>query len=135
MLQEPAYDKKGKRIIFSKRVTGGIFYDYGQNGPRSAIITKKVLRNSALKLNQFSDEFVTAVRIKAGNVNYLFVSVYVHHEKSAADLKKRLDEIEEYVKKENLYLIMGGDFNAKHNAWNSQTDDEKVKVILDAICI
>lgn len=134
LLQEPAYDKKDKKIIFSKRVTGGVFYNCGLNGPRSAIIINKVLKNSALMINQLSDDHFTAVRIKAANINYLFVSVYVHHDKSAADLKKKLNEIEEYVKKENMYLVMGGDFNAKHNVWNSQSDDEKGRIIMDAIC-
>lgn len=59
---------------------------------------------------------------------------YAHHRKSAQDLQERLDAINEFARKENLIIILGGDFKAKHGAWNCDHDDVKGKIIIDTIC-
>lgn len=136
LLQEPSFSKKDGLIHINKLLHGGIFYNFSSDsdGPRTAILINKNFRNNALKIHQLSDEHMTTIRMKIDNVNYLVCSFYAHHSKSAQDLQDRLDSISEFARQENLIIILGGDFNAKHSAWNSDYDDAKGKIIIDAIC-
>lgn len=133
LLQEPPINRVSKLLRFSRANVGEIFSGVGSDA-RSVILVGKHLKGKAILISQLSDANMVTIRINAGSCNYLICSFYAHHVENASKLAERLGKLNEYARKQNSLILIGGDFNARHDAWGSDRDDARGRAIINSIC-
>lgn len=101
--------------------------------------TQVIIFNPKLKaalLTDFSSSFCTIVRISTRR-NIFLASVYAPPgttaQQGSLNLSRAMGQLDMFLEKSDSSLLIGGDFNAKHDAWGSLTADAKGSDLMDWI--
>jgi hypothetical protein len=130
LIQEPWYRKDCIRGLNIPEYT--LYSAGGTDRPRACILARNI---NKWVLPGFSCKDLVAVLLKYAEVGaerqLPVCSTYLPYDSEDPPPSRELEELVQYCQNKNLYLIVGCNSNAHHNAWGSINCNDRGEVLVE----